>query len=285
MKIVIEMIKGAIIGIANIIPGVSGGTIAVVMNVYDKLINAIDIIYIHPIKALKSIWMYIVGVILGICISVSGISFLLSNYKIETTSLFVGLIIGALPLVIKQVNNKKVKSIDIILFITMMTIVILLPFISLIGKGAVVSTNPIVMLLIGVLAAATMVIPGVSGSMVLMTIGYYDKIAGMVNDSIKAVLSLNVSSFFSNFIVLLPFAIGILLGIILIAKLIKVLLEKYNKTMHWAILGLIVSSPFAIIMNLDLTVLNLKVTVVALITFLAGYIIANLFSKNNNGGE
>jgi len=279
LKTVIEILKGAIIGIANVIPGVSGGTMAVVMNIYDTLIDAIDNIFVHPIKALKSIWVYIVGVILGICSSVMGISYLLTNYEVETTSLFVGLIIGALPLVIGQVNGKKVKSIDVILFVTMMMIVILLPFLSLIGNSSVVNTNPILMLLIGMIAAITMVVPGVSGSMLLMTIGYYNSITTMVNNAIKAVLTLNITDFFTNFLVLLPFAIGVFAGIIFAAKIIKWLLERYNKTVHWAILGLIVSSPFAIIMNLDLSVASLKTIIISIITFLIGCKIASLFSK------
>jgi putative membrane protein len=279
LKTFIEILKGAIIGIANVIPGVSGGTMAVVMNIYDKLIDAIDNIFIHPIKAIKSIWMYILGIILGICSSVMGISYLLSNYEIETTSLFVGLIIGALPIVIGQVNGKKVKSIDIILFFSMMMIVILLPFISLIGTSGAVNTNPILMLLIGIIAAITMVVPGVSGSIILMTIGYYDNITTMVDNAIKAIISLNITEFFSNFLVLLPFAVGVLVGIIFAAKLIKWLLAKYNKTVHWAILGLVASSPFAIIMNLDLSVLNARIILISVITFLIGCKIASLFSK------
>jgi len=279
LKTFVEILKGAIIGIANVIPGVSGGTMAVVMNIYDKLIDAIDNIFVHPIKAIKSIWVYIVGVILGICSSVMGISYLLANYEIETTALFVGLIIGALPLVIGQIKGEKIKSIDIILFVAMMMIVILLPFLSLIGTSGVVNTNPILMLVIGIIAAITMVVPGVSGSMILMTIGYYDSITTMVDNAIKAIINLNITEFFSNFIVLLPFAIGVFAGIIFAAKLIKWLLAKYNKTVHWAILGLVASSPFAIIMNLDLSLLNVKTLAISVITFLIGYKIASLFSK------
>lgn len=279
MKVFIEILKGAMIGIANIIPGVSGGTIAVIMNIYDKLINAIDIIFTHPIKALKSIWMYIVGMILGVGVSIFGVTYLLTNYEVETTALFVGLIIGALPIVINQINNKKVGKRDIILFITMMAIVILLPYLSLLGNGVTTNTNPVMMFFVGLIAAATMVVPGVSGSMVLMTLGFYDKITTLVTGTIKATIALNISELFSNFIILLPFAIGVLLGIILIAKLIKLLLEKHSKTVHWAILGLVVASPFAIIMNLDLSVASLETIIISLVTFLIGCKIANLFSK------
>ncbi|MEG1705456.1 MAG: DUF368 domain-containing protein [Clostridia bacterium] len=280
MKTFIEILKGMLIGTANVIPGVSGGTIAVVTGIYDKLIDAINSIIKHPIKTIKEIWMYIVGLIIGIIFAVFVVTHLLQNYEIQTTALFVGLIIGALPLVIKNIENKKVKPIDITVFIIMMIIVIGLPFFSMMGKTSTdVNTNPILMCIIGAVSAATMIIPGVSGSMFLMTIGYYQKVMGLVSSTIKSIITLNISEFFTNFIILLPFAIGVLIGIILIAKLIKWLLSKYNKTMHWAILGLVVSSPFAVIMNVNLANSTIVTILISIVTFGIGYYSANVLSK------
>lgn len=282
---VIKILKGAMIGVANIIPGLSGGTIAVIMNIYDKLIDAIDMLFKDPIKSIKSIWQYIVGVILGLLISVICISYLLTNFEIETTSLFVGFIIGALPIVINKIKNQKFKKIDIIIFCVMMLLVMVFPILSKLGLKAVANTNPIIMLLVGIVAAGTMVVPGVSGSMVLITIGYYDEITKLVSETIKSAISFNLNELFSNCIILLPFGIGVLVGIVVIAKLIKILLEKHNRTVYWAILGLVVASPFAIITSLNLAGADFKTIIISIITLLIGYKVANLLCKIDNKEE
>lgn len=280
MKTFIEILKGMLIGTANVIPGVSGGTIAVVTGIYDKLIDAITNVIRHPIKTIKEIWMYIVGLVLGIIFAVLVVTFLLKNFEIQTTALFVGLIIGALPLVIKNIENKKVKGIDITIFVIMIIIVLLLPFLSMLGESVTeVSVNPLIMFTIGGVSAATMIIPGVSGSMFLMTIGYYQKIMELVSETIKALISLDFSLFFNNALILLPFAIGVIIGILLVAKLIKWLFSKFSKTMNWAILGLVVSSPFAIVMNVNLSAADLITILVSIVTFVIGYFGASALSK------
>ena len=105
MKKLIDIVKGAIIGIANVIPGLSGGTIAVSMGIYQRLINNIADILKHPIKVIKDLWLLGIGLVIGIILSIFGITYLLENHEIPATMLFVGFILGSLPIIVKEVKK------------------------------------------------------------------------------------------------------------------------------------------------------------------------------------
>ena len=278
MKIIIDIFKGAMIGIANIIPGLSGGTLAVVMNIYDKLITAISNIFKNPIKAIKSVWLYVVGVILGVIFGVFAITFLLDKAEIPTTALFVGLIIGAIPLLLKQIDEKKITKGDIIIGISMLALVISLPFLSMLGINST-AENPVIYFFLGAISAGTMVMPGVSGSMILMTLGYYDKVMQLIKGTISALVEFDFSTILGNLIHLIPFGIGVILGIILIAKFIKWLFEKHKQLTIFAILGLVMASPFAVIVEISATSINILTIIISLITFGIGYKVADYFGK------
>lgn len=278
IKILIEILKGAMIGIANIVPGLSGGTLAVVMNIYDKLIDAISDVVKHPIETIKSIWLYIVGIILGVVFGVFAITFLLDTYEVPTTFLFVGLIIGAIPLLVVQIDQDKITKGNVLAACLMGVLVISLPFLSLLGNTGSLE-NPVIYFLIGAIAAGTMVVPGVSGSMVLMTLGYYDKVMELVKGTITATLSLDFTTVFANMIYILPLGIGILLGIVLIAKAIKYLFNKHKQLTIFAILGLVISSPFAVIVEMNSKSIDIVTIIASVITFAIGFKIAELFGK------
>ena len=272
---VIDIFKGALMGIANVIPGLSGGTIAVAIGIYEKLISALADVIKTPIKVIKSIWPIVLGLVIGIIFSVLGVTYMLEHYEVPSTMLFVGFILGSLPIVIKEVEHQKIRSRDIIAFLIMMALVIILPIFELFGITATTANmNPILLVLIGIVAAATMIVPGVSGSMVLMTIGYYDNIMNTISNCILALKDFNISQLVSNVLILIPFGIGVLVGIILMAKLMKWLISKYKNTTNWAILGLIVASPFAIITNINLAGAGILQIICSILTFIVGYALA-----------
>ena len=117
------------------------------------------------------------------------------------------------------------------------------------------------------IASATMVIPGVSGSMILMIMGYYTPILGTINQFIDHLRKFDVQGMVSDCGVLVPFGIGVVAGIIVIAKIIEYVFAKWPITAYWAIIGLIVASPAAILMMNEfgkLTVLTVLTGIVAL---------------------
>lgn len=250
MKNIILTIKGFIMGIANIIPGVSGGTLALTLGIYEDFIGAISHFFSNLKKNIKFLIPVGLGMILAILSMSNVISMCFDNYPIPTTLFFMGLVIGGIPLLFSKVREgteKKKVSSYIIAFLTF-SLVIILAFGDKIfgaGLGEVDLYNLdmfgyIILFIVGVIAAATMVIPGVSGSLVLMLLGYYLPVINVLKSLTK------FKNLEQNILIAFIFGIGILVGIVLIAKLIEYLLAKYEKKTYFGVLGFIIASVFAI---------------------------------------
>ncbi|MCK9536708.1 MAG: DUF368 domain-containing protein [Bacilli bacterium] len=247
---ILDLLKGIPIGIANVIPGFSGGTMAVILNVYERLITALSEFLHHPIKVIKNIWALFLGVVIGVIVATKLIVLLLSNFPIPTTLFFVGLVIGSIPNILFKANQSKVKAIDIIVCFVCVLVIIVFSFIRE-GTPSTVDYDfktALLVFFLSVIAAAAMVIPGVSGSLILLALGYYDFIwKDLLGTFINAVISLDFAGSVNAFLLILPFILGVIFGIVFISKLIKLLIGKYPQTVYYAIFGLLVASPFAII--------------------------------------
>lgn len=279
MNKLLEVIKGIFIGIANIIPGVSGGTLAVSMGVYSKIIDAVNNIRKDFKNSIKTLLPYGVGVIIGIAALSFVISFLFENYEMPTISCFIGLVLGGVPLILNKVKDEKLKYTHMISFVLMLAVIIV-PTLIAVDTPAVLQIdlniiNILILIALGTISAATMVIPGVSGSMILMMLGYYNLILNTISGSLKALLQLDFTTFFNDALILLPFAIGIIAGVIIISKIISKLFKRYPNATHWGILGLIVASPFSIIIKSNSAITDPGMLFICLITFGIGFLISN----------
>ena len=127
---------------------------------------------------------------------------------------------------------------------------------------------------VGVIASATMVIPGVSGSMMLMLLGYYNPIIETINSFMKALVALDFAGIWSGFCILCPFGIGVVLGIFAIAKVVEIVFEKFPLYAYWAIIGLIVASPIAIIAMGSFPVINVMTVFTGIVSLAVGFVIA-----------
>ncbi len=278
MRLIQDILRGVIIGVANIIPGVSGGTMMVSMGIYDKIIDCINNLFKDFKRCIKVLWPYLLGMALGIVLLAKLITFLLGSYALPTNLAFIGLIFGGLPAIIKQMKGDRKGVAGAIAFVAAFAVVVGL---QIIGEGdghdVVLSINPIQMLILlvmGMIASATMVIPGVSGSMMLMLLGYYNPVVGTVSRAVDALVSLQFGELLRCLGILLPFGIGVVVGIFAIAKLIEVLLKRYKGPTYCAILGLVVASPVAILMSMDFTGVNLALWLVGIATFAIGFAVA-----------
>ena len=274
MQYLINALKGAVVGIANIIPGVSGGTMAVITGIYEKLIDIIGNILSH-LKSwtkLKEDLKFIIPIAIGAVIGIVGFSkllkWLLESFEMPTLYCFLGLIIGSLPLIFKNANEKGFKKIYIVPFVITTAFMIALNFISMkVGESDAImqfGKNPIDILKLlgyGFVAAGTMIIPGISGSMVLMIMGVYTTI-------LTAVSELNI-------LILIPFAIGVGMGIIVVSKIIDMLLEKFYGYTYYAILGFIIGSIIFIFPGFALSLTGLA----SVITFVIGFVASFMLSK------
>lgn len=287
MTFIMDMIKGIFIGIANIIPGVSGGTMALSMGIYDKLIGAISNFLKDWKKSILTLFPILIGCGIGIVGFTYAIEYLLSEHTFVTCMTFIGLILGGLPVLIQQLKRKlreRGSSIGIsgvLSFLILFAFAIAMP---LMGSDEEVlktlTATPgmmIILFFIGIIASATMVIPGVSGSLILMILGYYYGIIGSIKDFLEALKAFDIPALTNGFLVLCPFGIGVILGIFLIAKLITFLFKRYGVQTYCAILGLILSSPFAIFYNTglfgQLGNLNVMILLAGLILAAAGAVV------------
>ncbi len=245
MKKFVEYLKfflcGIVFGTANVIPGVSGGTMLVIFGIFDKLTESISGIR----KIIENFWFLVtfaLGAGGGILLSAKVINKLFTNFPIQTNLFFIGLIVGGIPLIYKLgTSEKKVKPLCAVPFVIAMAVVIGL---TVLEKMNVFELAPDVVngfdLVISLklaacaaIAAVTMIIPGISGSFVMMLLGVYQTIIGALE------------SF--NFYVIIPFAIGAIVGIIFGAKLISFLIKKNKLMVYSALMGLVVGSVYAIL--------------------------------------
>ena len=274
-----KLLQGMVVGIANIIPGVSGGTMMVAMGLYDKLIHAITHLKSEFKESMKLLIPIFIGAGLAIVTLARLFEFLLERYPIPTNFAFCGLIAGSLPFIFDKVKGHTVSIGKIIAFLIFFAVVILMAVMGeTSGNAADVSfgiVNVIKLLLVGIIAAATMVVPGVSGSMMLMLLGYYDTILKTINQFIDALIAFDVQGIFVQCGVLVPFGIGVVLGIFLIAKLIEFIFSKAEIHAYYAIIGLIIASPVAILLKTDWSGFSVMTLIVGVVTFVAGWFVAS----------
>lgn len=247
-----SFLKGIVIGIANIVPGVSGGTMMVSMGIYDKLIHCITHLFGEFKKSVLFLLPIAVGMVAAIAASSFGLTYLFENFPIQTNLLFVGLILGGLPAIWKKVKGQGVKVGHLIAGILFFALVVGLAAMGETQGAAADLTfgfgSVLKLLGVGIVASATMVIPGVSGSMVLMLMGFYHPILNTIKDFFTALAAFDMDGILAGCGILIPFGIGMVAGIFGIAKLVEVIFEKFPLYAYWAIIGLIVSSPIAILL-------------------------------------
>ena len=316
MKFILDILKGAVMGLANVIPGVSGGTMAVSMGIYDKLINSIT----HLFKDFKRCFMTLLPIIIGMAVGIVGLSvvieWMFGVVPIQTNLLFIGLIVGGVPMIYARVKSTKVKIWHILGFVIFFGLVVGLAFIQhdteiekskieaqreeekKIEKEAdnfqlseevqafeINGAHLALMFGAGVIASATMVIPGVSGSMMMMLMGIYTLIIGLVSGFIKSALAGNWDAVINCVKLLIPFGIGVIVGILGIAKIIELLISKAEALTFWCILGLIAGSPFAIvIVNIEkFHKINFVSGLTGLVALVIGCVVAFFLGGSEEG--
>ena len=274
-----QILQGMVVGIANIIPGVSGGTMMVAMGLYDKLIHAITHLKSEFKESLKLLLPIFAGAGIAIVALSRLFEFLLETYPIPTNFAFCGLIAGSLPFIFKKVKGHKVTVGKIIPFLIFFGVVIVMALLGETGgNSADVSfglVNVIKLCGVGVIAAATMVVPGVSGSMMLMLLGYYDTILKTINDFVDALVKFDMGGLTTGVGVLAPFGIGVVIGIFLIAKLIEFIFSKAEIHAYYGIIGLILASPIAILMKTNWSGASVLMVGCGVVTFALGWFVAS----------
>lgn len=241
---------GIAVGIANIIPGVSGGTMLVIFNLFEKLNYSISDVFKRKTDTRKESIFFILKVVIGMLIGIVGfakvLGFTLEHIEAETIFWFMGLILFSIPIIVKK--ELKEEKFNIIFFLIGVGLIALLEYFNLHGglsntgdDGSLLSY--LILVGLGVIGGAAMIFPGISGSMVFLVLGKYEMVRGYVDK----VTSLDIGIF----IKLGVLALGAVIGIVIFAKLITNLLNKHRGKIVSLILGFIIASALILPLNLE----------------------------------
>ena len=244
LKNIIVAVKGACMGAADVIPGVSGGTIAFIMGIYDDFVGSLAAINGEAVKLLfkgqfKAFWKHINGsfllsLVIGIGISVISLAglmqMLLSDFPIQTWAFFFGLIVASSIFIIRGISGWRLREglllvLGIILGVVICT---LSPTQTPDGLWFI--------FLSGAIAICAMILPGISGSFILLILGKYQYIMGVISDLVSGV------EFGRNLLILGVFAIGAVVGILGFSKFLHWLLARWNKETLIVLAGFIIGS-------------------------------------------
>lgn len=281
-----NMIGGIAVGVANIIPGVSGGTIIVLLGLFDRLMESIANIFSFKIKLKDKkrdfvfLFQFLIGAAIGLVGFAKVLEFLFVNFEVQTIFWFIGLILLSLPMLKrKEMNGEKINWFYLIIGLILIGA---LSYFSPGEKGNIIPLNEllnknidlvyILMLIsIGAISGAAMMFPGVSGSMVLLVLGYYHLFKGYIA---------NVTTFEPKILIALVFiAIGVAIGIIISAIITNYLLKHFKRNTMSFILGLIIMSAIVIIPRVTYT---LPLIITSIICFIFGGLVIVIFDRYNN---
>ncbi len=234
-----DFLAGICIGVAFIIPGFSGGSVAAILGVYEKLIHAIANIFKEMKKSVITLLPIGLGLVTGAVALMYPLGFMLERFPLPTVAIFVGLALGGIPSLSEKVKGKITRNNAIALAIPLVFAALL----SFIPIGADVDLTSLklggylLLIVVGLVGSCALVVPGISGSMILLILGYYNPILRLVTDKLFKFEDLG-----RCILVLGSCGVGIAIGFFLISVLMKILLAKYPRGTYFAIIGFIIGS-------------------------------------------
>ena len=270
-NIIINLLKGIVIGIGKIIPGVSGAVIAISLGVYEKGLEAITKINKENIKFLINIGS---GIVISIILFSKLILYFMNNYYLPTMLLFIGLIIGGTFELEK--NIKFDRKIDIVILLISIILMYLISILKNPQNNVMLQMNVhtyIKLIFAGILDAFATVFPGISGTALLMLYGCYNTIMMALSNVLQSSLIV------SNLFVLTSYGSGMLIGIIMFSKIITYLFKKYSKQTSIFILGISVSTIFMLLKDTIGMSKNIIEIIFSIFLLVIGYFLSRKIIK------
>jgi len=259
MNFLSGFLKGVAMGAGAIAPGVSGGALAVIFGLYDKITNFIA----HLNKDFKSNLMFFIpigiGAATGILIFSKIIEYFFQYYETEVRYAFVGLMLGTLPTVIKEANKKGYKQKYLIAFIISFVVTMIFTYLENNSVNIIkeAGSGPAHVIIYGIIIGFGTIIPGISASMILMYMGAYEIVIG-------AISNLNIQ-------VIFYLGIGFVISILLFAKIISVLFEKAYGITYYTILGLVAGSIISIFPGFEISIYYFMNLIILILCFMFSY--------------
>lgn len=233
-------ISGIIIGIGVILPGVSGSVIAIMLGIYDKIIYLLNDNQKKIISKVVELLPVILGLFIGITIFGNILLVFMQKYEIQVRYLFIGLILGGVPVLKNEVDkkgNNLIKYKYVFITFVFSLLLFLLPNLKILANTGN-SNSFFKMLVAGFLYIAGKIIPGISSSFFMMILGLYDYILNIISNPFLLTTY--------ELVRLIPFFVGVLLGFIILLKLINYLLSNYFSETYSIIIGFVLGSIIAI---------------------------------------
>lgn len=249
----LDLAKGLAIGVSFIIPGVSGGTMAVILGVYDKIINSVNLLTKKFVASIKILLPIVLGAVLAILICWYPFKLAFEHIMLVMVSLFAGFIAGGMPGIFDEVRNIKIKPAHIIVLIIAVILSVSLGVLSVVLELNIQSlydSRPwwlyILILLAGIISAFALVVPGISGSMIMMVLGFYTPTLNLIDNFLAW------NDVWASISILGTLAVGVIVGILISSKIMAALLSKYRIGTFYAIIGIIFGSLVAIYFNFEI---------------------------------
>lgn len=265
MKNIKHFIKGIIIGISTLVPGVSGGTMSLILGVYDDMIHAVSGFFKDIAKNAKFLAVIGAGGVVGIALFSKIIDYCLNHFHFPVIYFFLGVIFAGIPVLYKETNKGKVKKpTDYIFFAIGLILIVVMSLyngtiINLAGSTGIF--NFIFLIIAGIIIAVALILPGISTSFMLLALGLYDITLKAINN-----IQLNY---------LVPICIGALIGVIATTKILENCLTNKPRPTYLLILGFVLGSIIQVYPGIP-TGLDI---VLSIITFVLGYVMIYYMSK------
>ena len=251
-----KFFAGMAIGTGAAIPGVSGAAIAVIFRVYEDIIGAVNSFRKKFGWAMSILIPILLGILLAVAICIVLFHIAFCHFMFVLMCLFAGFLIGSFPGITDDVKGEKLNRKAIVLMIIGAVFVIGLGIASVfsgMNVGSLFKTLPwwlyLVLIPVGAVAAVALTVPGLSGSLILLIIGIYRPLIDFAETSAKAILKGDASKILPLLGVVGCFAIGCLIGVVLVSKIMNILLRKWRKETFYTIIGFIAGSVFVLFFN------------------------------------
>ena len=268
---IIIILKGFVFGLANIIPGVSGGTIAVVLGIYERMIDILSNLKVKFKENIK----FIIFLFIGMIISIGLCSNIISYCLFATVLFFLGLIMGGIKPIFKKIKGKinfKGIMIFLVAFISILAIMYVIPKSDSKSLEVLNLSHIIILFIMGLMGAMSITLPGISSSVILMLIGYYEPVINAVGQLAK------LENTMHNLLILLIFVGGTIIGVLTISKLVKKILIKYEVYAYIGIIGFIFASSISLFITVLTGPHGTYQLIIGIISLIIGFYLSKILS-------
>ncbi len=266
MKYLVLVIKGIVIGIATMVPGVSGGTMAIILGVYDDIIHSISSFFKDMKKNIVFLGTVGIGGIIGLFVLSKLMELALTHFKVPMVYLFIGVIIGGIPVLFKKASCEKLRVVDWLFFTFGLAIIVVMSLfdVSIVNLANSTGILQFVFLFFaGIIIAVALILPGLSTSFMLLAIGLYEK-------TNNAISNLELSY-------LIPIGLGAAAGILATTKVLENCMKNKPRQTYMLILGFVTGSILDIVLETGLpSGLNI---VISIATFVLGFVVIRMLSE------